>query len=191
MPDVVLPNAPGAARSADCRAGYGLSPMLRSDQGPEARTASVQACGAALGASHNDLFAILQRCDNSGRPDAWFGHQSIDPADGKRSVPPPYDPKGRKDLFQVLSQAEAAPPSSDSWMGHAQVDPSKGKKSCAGPEQRMGRQNLFPIVQQVRACLQRALHHAPHAAEHRAHKSDVCRRIFCETQNAPPSWPVA
>ena len=127
-------------------------------------------CGTALGASQNDMFAILQRCDRSGKPDAWFGHQRIDPAAGKRSVPPPYDPKGRKGLFQVLSQAEAAPPSSDSWLGHAQVDPCKGKKSCAGPEQRLGRQNLFPVVQQVRQRQPLQMHIAVASTAHRESK---------------------
>jgi hypothetical protein len=81
-----------------------------------------------------------------------FGNTFIDPSAGKKAVPPPYDPKGRKDLFQVLNQAELAPASSDSWMGHTLIDPGKGKKSCPGPEQRLGRNNLFPLLQNVR-CL--------------------------------------
>jgi hypothetical protein len=105
----------------------------------------------------------LQCQAHEGLPDSWLGNQKIDPSEGKRAVPPPYDPKGRKDLFQVLNQAEPSPPSSDCWMGHIQVDPSKGKKSCQGPEQRLGREDLFPVFQQVRTakCTLRAVHQFP------------------------------
>ena len=41
---------------------------------------------------------------------------AIDPSAGKKSTPPPFDPKARKDLFQVLNQASPAPASSDSWV---------------------------------------------------------------------------
>ena len=99
--------------------------------------------------SQEDMFAMLQCRNPHNEPDAWFGHQSIDPSAGKRAVPPPCDHKGRKDLFLVMSQAEPAPPAVDGWMGNTMIDPWAGKKPCAGPEQRMGRKNLFPVIQNV------------------------------------------
>ena len=108
-------------------------------------------------AQKEDMAAMLQSRNPGCRADAWFGDAAIDPSAGKKSVPPPYDPKGRQDLFQVLNQAEPAPPSSDSWMGNALIDPGKGKRSCPGPEQRMGRKDLFPLLQNVRARLRATL----------------------------------
>jgi hypothetical protein len=99
--------------------------------------------------SKEDMLAMIQ-CRNPGhKPDAWFGNLSIDPSAGKRSVPPPFDPKGRKDLFGVLNQGKPAPPPAcDAWMGNQMIDPARGRRSCPGPEQR--RKNLFPIIQHVR-----------------------------------------
>ena len=34
--------------------------------------------------------------------DVWFGNALIDPTKGKRAVSLPDDPKGRRDLFDVL-----------------------------------------------------------------------------------------
>lgn len=35
-------------------------------------------------------------------PDSWIGHQQINPTKGKGVALPPTDPKGRRDLFDVL-----------------------------------------------------------------------------------------
>lgn len=48
-----------------------------------------------------DMFSILQLRNPHGEPDAWYGNVAIDPSAGKKSVPPPKDKKGRKNLFQV------------------------------------------------------------------------------------------
>jgi hypothetical protein len=98
--------------------------------------------------SQEDMWGMLQ-CKDTGRSDAWFGHNAIDPAQGKKSVPPPYDPKGRKDLFALLNQSVPGKPSDDNWMGNILIDPAHGKKATEGPEARMGRKNLFPVLQQV------------------------------------------
>lgn len=80
--------------------------------------------------------------------DSWIGHTLIDPAAGKRPIVRPPDPRGRRDLFEVLNQRAPATPSDDAWLGHRLMDPSRGKAHPPGPEQRMGRKDLFPIVQQ-------------------------------------------
>ena len=98
--------------------------------------------------SQEDMSAMLQNRE-TGRPDAWFGHHAINPNAGKKSVPPPFDVKGRKDLFALLNQSVPGKPADDFWMGNILIDPAKGKKSVPGPEERMGRKDLFPIVQQV------------------------------------------
>lgn len=98
--------------------------------------------------SQEDMFGMLQ-CKDTGRSDAWFGHASIDPSQGKKTVPPPFDSKGRKDLFALLNQSVPGKPSDDNWMGNILIDPAHGKRATDGPEARMGRKNLFPVIQQV------------------------------------------
>jgi len=82
-----------------------------------------------------------------GVSDVWFGNPLIDPTKGKRPSRLPDDPKGRKDLFDVLHARNPGMPSDDSWLGHSKIDPAKGKAHPMGPEERRGRRDL-----QVRAC---------------------------------------
>jgi hypothetical protein len=126
--------------------GWGDLSLTKQDEG---RTPAPPASRRAAQKSKIDMFSVLQLRNPKNESDAWFGHTSIDPSAGKRAVQPPSDPKGRKNLFQVLNQVEPAPPSSDSWMGNQLIDPGKGKRHCVGPEQRLGRPNLFSLMQQV------------------------------------------
>jgi hypothetical protein len=68
-------------------------------------------------------------------------------------------PSAMMPVIQVLSQVEAAAPSSDSWLGNTLIDPSLGKRSCERPDKRLGRPNLFPLMQQVRTLSQAARWH--------------------------------
>lgn len=94
-----------------------------------------------------NLFSVLQGTE-AGHPDQWLGHPQIDPTKGKRSVRPPSDPKGRRDLFDVLHARNPGAMEDDSWLGHNLIDPAKGKGKAPGPEQTRGRPDLFEIFQQ-------------------------------------------
>ncbi|CAG9462185.1 unnamed protein product [Pedinophyceae sp. YPF-701] len=82
----------------------------------------------------------------SANPDSWIGHPLVQPAQGKLAARPPEDPKGRRDLFDVVNQRAPGKPADDSWLGHMLTDPAKGRRNCPGPEKRSGREDLFPVM---------------------------------------------
>ncbi len=41
-------------------------------------------------------------CAQIGQPDGWIGNGMVDPGKGKGVVQPTMDPKGRRDLFDVI-----------------------------------------------------------------------------------------
>ncbi|MEW5299122.1 MAG: hypothetical protein WDW36_002167 [Sanguina aurantia] len=92
----------------------------------------------------NGLFGVLQMSE-AGQQDSWIGNPLVNPTKGRRAVALPADPKGRKDLFDVLHSRNPGGPSDDSWMGNQLVDPAKGKASCA--DQVSGRKGLNAVMQ--------------------------------------------
>ncbi len=81
-------------------------------------------------------------------PDSWIGNMLVNPTKGKGVVEVPADPKGRKDLFDVLQARSPGMPADDSWLGHTLIDPAKGKAHPMGPEQRRGRRDLGEVYNQ-------------------------------------------
>jgi hypothetical protein len=86
--------------------------------------------------------------DASSHKRACHHHIMTDPqqtprkVQGKCAVKPSPDPRGRRDLFDVLHARTPGLPSDDSWMGNGLINPSKGKAAVPGPEQRRGRKDL-------------------------------------------------
>lgn len=99
----------------------------------------------------SDLFGTLQQTDVGAPPgkDSWLGHSLIDPARGKANPKPPPDPKGRKDLFDVVNYRNPGVPSDDSWMGHKDIDPQRGKGPTLTPGERIGRMTLNDVMEQT------------------------------------------
>ncbi|KAG2482728.1 hypothetical protein HYH03_018359 [Edaphochlamys debaryana] len=81
----------------------------------------------------------------AGGQDSWIGNALIVPTSGKQAVQPPADPKGRRDLFDVLGARAPGVPADDSWLGHAAIDPARGRAHPPGPEQLRGRRDLTEI----------------------------------------------
>mmetsp|Transcript_26064 Transcript_26064/g.56910 ORF Transcript_26064/g.56910 Transcript_26064/m.56910 type:complete len:419 (-) Transcript_26064:740-1996(-) len=125
----------------------GYSGVPHRSQRPSGRSGKARP-GSPVGPDgRQDLFGTLQYTE-SGGADAWIGNQLINPLKGKRAVQPPPDPKGRRDLFDVLSSRNPCPPSGDSWLGNIHIDPAKGKGHAPGPEERRGRRDLQEIYTQ-------------------------------------------
>lgn len=150
------------------RHGWGDTTLLKEDKRYPSRTNEPafgrQKVGGAAGpgvgsnrpanrhaTDRSDLFGTLQQTDLGPPPgkDSWLGHMKIDPARGKANPKPPPDPKGRKDLFDVLNYRNPGVPSDDSWMGHKDVDPQRGKGSTLTPGERMGRMTLNDVMEQT------------------------------------------
>ncbi|GFR42717.1 hypothetical protein Agub_g3641 [Astrephomene gubernaculifera] len=93
----------------------------------------------------NGLFGVLQMTE-AGCSDGWIGHPLVDPGKGKRPVAAPSDPKGRRDLFDVLHVRAPGMPADDAWLGNKLIDPAKGRAHPPGPEQQRGRQNLTDVM---------------------------------------------
>jgi hypothetical protein len=80
-------------------AGWGTTSLTASAEAGD--TAHPKVAVRAASQSKVDMFSVLQLRNPQNQPDAWFGNAAIDPSAGKKSVTPPPDPKGRKNLFQV------------------------------------------------------------------------------------------
>ncbi|GLC33993.1 hypothetical protein PLESTB_000826500 [Pleodorina starrii] len=92
-----------------------------------------------------NLFGVLQMTE-PGATDNWIGHPLVHPSAGKRSVQAPVDPKGRRDLFDVIHARAPGVPSDDAWLGNKLIDPAKGRVVPPGPEQSRGRQDLRDVL---------------------------------------------
>jgi len=105
--------------------------------------------------------ALLQRWETPDK-DAAFAREAhtlklerklvpgAGPGAGANRPPPkgPKNPKGRKDLFDVLQFTDPLPAKEDTWMGNHLVDPSKGKQSVQAPMAN-GRKDLFDVLNQT------------------------------------------
>ncbi|KAG2423409.1 hypothetical protein HXX76_015374 [Chlamydomonas incerta] len=124
--------------------GLGGQPHPRSSEAGPARTGRLRP-GSPRGVDgRNGLYGVLQMTE-AGGTDSWVGHPQIDPTKGKRAVAPPPDPKGRRDLFDVLHARSPGMPADDSWLGHQLIDPARGKAHPPGPEQSRGRRDLTEL----------------------------------------------
>ncbi|GIL63833.1 hypothetical protein Vafri_17825 [Volvox africanus] len=136
------------------RHGWGDISLLKEDGEPgpgRRRTASAHVTGKApvspprAADGRNGLFGVLQMSE-AGGADNWIGNPLVHPSAGKKSVPAPRDPKGRRDLFDVIHGRAPGNPSDDSWLGHKLIDPAKGRVVPPGPEQRRGRKDLRDVI---------------------------------------------
>mmetsp|Transcript_4492 Transcript_4492/g.11180 ORF Transcript_4492/g.11180 Transcript_4492/m.11180 type:complete len:429 (+) Transcript_4492:159-1445(+) len=150
------------------RHGWGNTTLLKEDKQYPSRTHEPSygrqkvagAAGPGVGSNRpanrhatdrSDLFGTLQQTDVGAPPgkDSWLGHSLIDPARGKANPKPPPDPKGRKDLFDVVNYRNPGVPSDDSWMGHKDIDPQRGKGPTLTPGERIGRMTLNDVMEQT------------------------------------------
>lgn len=102
--------------------GYAGVAHPRGELTPEGGKARTQSPRGKDG--RNGLFGVLQQTE-AGGADSWIGNGLIDPTKGKRPAAPSFDPKGRKDLFDVLHGRNPGVPADDSWLGHKLIDPAK------------------------------------------------------------------
>ncbi|KXZ51888.1 hypothetical protein GPECTOR_11g322 [Gonium pectorale] len=91
------------------------------------------------------MFGVIQMTE-AGGPDDWIGHPLVDPSKGKRHIAAPADPKGRRDLFDVLHERAPGIPADDAWLGHKQCDPAKGRAVPPPPASTKGRRDLSDII---------------------------------------------
>ena len=83
------------------------------------------------------MFDTMAHASNADtRADSWMGNFLVDPKVGRRHMEAPLDPKGRRDLFDVVNQRNPGKPADDSWLGHGLIDPAKGRLHNEDPAQR-------------------------------------------------------
>ncbi|EFJ53000.1 hypothetical protein VOLCADRAFT_120136 [Volvox carteri f. nagariensis] len=135
------------------RHGWGDTSLLKEEGEPgpaRRRTISAHVQGKARPPSphgadgRTNLTGVLQMTE-AGGVDTWIGNPLVHPSAGKRVVRPPADPKGRRDLFDVIHCRAPGAPSDDAWLGHKLIDPARGRVVPPGPEQLRGRADLRDI----------------------------------------------
>jgi hypothetical protein len=80
----------------------------------------------------------------------WAAARGVGPQGKKCDFPPPIASKGRRDLFDILSQGEpsAGDTCKDAWIGNVKSNPLEGKKNPLPPFMSRGRRDLYDTIQQ-------------------------------------------